>query len=82
LAPARKPARGAQPVTPIFQAVSAAAGSYTFTAQAVQALLTQANATALSVHLTQGMLNQSTNAQVGKILVSAGADDRVLLKVK
>jgi len=82
LAPARKPSRGAQPVTPLIQAVSAASGSYTFTAQAVQALLSQSSATALSVHLTQGTLNQSTDAKLGRILVSAGADDRVFLKVK
>ena len=82
LAPARKPARGAQPATPLIQAVNAGSGSYTFTAQAVQALLSQASATALSVHLTQGAIKQTTDAKLGKILVSAGADDRVFLKVK
>lgn len=82
LAPARKPGRGEQPVTPIFQAVNSASGTYTFTAQAVQALLNASSATALNVHLTQGTLNESTDAKLGKILVSAGADDRVFLKVK
>ncbi len=82
LAPARKPGRGTQSVTPLIQSVSSASGSYTFTAQAVQALLSQSSATALSVHLTQGTLNESTDAKLGKILVSAGADDRVFLKVQ
>jgi hypothetical protein len=82
LAPARKPGRGELPVTPIFQAVSSASGSHTFTAQAVQALLSQSNAKAFSVHLSQGNLNEINDATLGKILVSAGADDRVLLKVQ
>jgi len=82
LAPALKRGRGPQSVTPLFQAVSATAGSYTFTAQAVQALLSQTSAKALSVHLSQGTLNQNTDTALGKILVSAGADDRVFLKVK
>lgn len=82
LAPAHKPGRGAQPVTPIFQAVNSASGSYTFTAQTVQTLLSQSSAKALSVHLSQGMLNQSTDATLGKILVSAGAEDRVFLTLK
>lgn len=82
LAPAQRPGRGAQPVTPIFQAVSAAAGSYTFSAQTVQTLLSQSNAKALSVHLSQGTLNQSTDATLGKVIVSAGAEDRVVLTVK
>jgi hypothetical protein len=85
LAPALKPGRGGhsgQSVTPIFQAVSSAAGSHTFTAETLQSLLSQANANAFRVHLTQGTLNQSTDAALGTILVSAGADDRVMLIVK
>jgi hypothetical protein len=84
LAPARKRGRfnGGQPVQPIFQSVDAAAGSYTIAAQTLQDLISQSNAKALNVHVAQGNLNEITDANLGKILVSAGTDDRVLLTVK
>jgi hypothetical protein len=84
LAPAFKRGRfgGGQPVAPIFQKLNAADGSYTITTQTLQDLLSASNAKALSLHLAQGMLNEITEANLGKILVSAGTDDRVLLNVK
>lgn len=84
LAPAMKRGRfgGGQPVQPIFQPVDAADGSFTIAAQTLQDLLSQSNAKAFSVHLAQGNLNEITDANLGKILVSAGTDDRILLTVK
>lgn len=89
LAPAPKPRRFGDhsgppptPPTPVFYRVESAAGSYTITAQALQSLLSQSNANAINVHLSQGTLQESTDASLGKILVSAGADDKVLLLVK
>lgn len=86
LAPAPKPGRHSgpppTPPTPVFYRVESAAGSYTITAQALQSLLSQSNANAINVHLSQGTLKESTDASLGKILVSAGADDKVLLLVK
>jgi len=71
-----------QRVQPIFQTVNAAAGSYTVTAPTLQDLLSKSGAKALSVHLSQGVHVEVNDAKLGKILVSAGADDRVLLTVK
>jgi hypothetical protein len=86
LAPARKPGRFGdnfgQPAAPIFQVVDAAAGSYTISAQTLQDLLSQTGAKAFSVHLVQASVNETTDAKLGKILVSAGADDQVMLIVK
>jgi hypothetical protein len=84
LAPAmkRKPFGGGQPVAPIFQRVEAAAGSYTIAARTLQDLLSASNAQALNLHLAQSLVNESTDTQIGKILVSAGSDDRILLTIK
>jgi hypothetical protein len=71
-----------QPVAPVFQAVDAAAGSYTIPAQTLQNLLSASNAKALDVHVSQGKVNESTDAQLGKILVSASTDDHIILIVK
>ncbi|MDZ7359451.1 MAG: hypothetical protein ONB46_01815 [candidate division KSB1 bacterium] len=83
LAPAMKRGRfGGQPVQPVFQSVDAAAGSYTIAAQTLQDVVSQSNARALSVHLAQGNMNEINDTNLGRILVSAGTDDRVLLIVK
>jgi hypothetical protein len=85
LGPAFKPGRfgdRGQPVEPIFQAVDAAAGSYTIPAPTLQGLLSASNAKALNLHLSQAKVNESTDAQLGKILVSASTDDHIILIVK
>lgn len=84
LAPARKPGRfgGGQPVEPVFVSLDPAAGSYTISAQILQDLLSASNATALSLHLSQSVVSEITDATLGKILVGAGTDDRVLLIVQ
>jgi hypothetical protein len=85
LAPAFKRGRfdgSGQPVEPIFQRVDAAAGSYTIAAQTLQDLLSASNAKAINLHLTQSVLREITDANRGKILVSAGNDDRVVLIVQ
>ncbi len=82
IAPAFKRGRfggSGQPVEPIFQRVDAAAGSYTIAAQTLQDLLSASNANAINLHLTQSVLREITDANLGKILVSAGNDDRVVL---
>jgi hypothetical protein len=82
IAPAFKRGRfggAGQPVEPIFQRVDAAAGSYTIAAQTLQDLLSASNAKAINLHLTQSVLREITDANLGKILVSAGNDDRVVL---
>lgn len=83
LAPAFKPGRfHGQPAEPVFQRLDAAAGSYTVPAQTVQDLLSAANATAISLHLSQAVVREIADANVGKILISAGSDDRVILHVE
>jgi hypothetical protein len=84
LAPARKRGHfgGGVPVEPIFQRLDAGAVSYTISAQTLQTLLRASNAPALNLHLAQSVVREITDANLGKILVSAGADDRVLLIVK
>ncbi|MDZ7288384.1 MAG: hypothetical protein ONB44_00435 [candidate division KSB1 bacterium] len=86
LAPVRKMKRGhfggGQPVEPIFQKLNAADGSYTISTQTLQDLVGQSNATALSLHLSQGMHKEITDAKLGKILISADGDDNVLLIIK
>jgi hypothetical protein len=85
LAPAFKRGRfggSGQPVEPIFQRVDAAAGSYTISAQTLQDLLSASNATALNLHLTQGVLREIADANLGKILVSTGTDDRVIVLLR
>jgi hypothetical protein len=71
-----------QAVSPIFQRVEAAAGSYTVSAQTLQELVSQSEAKALSVHLSQGRYREINDANVGKIIVNAGTDDHVILIVK
>ncbi len=71
-----------QPVEPIFQRVEAAAGSYTIAAQTLQDLLSASNAKAINLHLTQSVVREITDAKLGKILISAGNDDRVVLVVQ
>jgi hypothetical protein len=85
LAPAFKRGRfggSGQPVEPVFQRLDAAAGNYTISTQTLQDLVSKSNAKALSLHLAQGVLREITDANLGKILVSAGTDDRVLLIVQ
>jgi len=84
LAPARKHGRfgRGQPVQPIFQRVDAGALSYTISTQTLQDLLNQSTAKAFSLHLSQSVVNEIIDATLGKILVSAGTDDQVLLTVK
>jgi len=83
LAPLVKRGRfGGQRVEPIFQSVNAAAGSYTITAATLQELITKSGAKALSLHLSQGVHSEVTDAKLGKIILSAGDDDRVMLTVK
>lgn len=86
LAPARKPGRfgggPGQPVEPVFQRLDAATGSYTISAQTLQDLVSKSGAKALGLHLSQGRHNELTDAKLGKIIVSAGADDRVTLIVQ
>jgi hypothetical protein len=85
IAPAFKRGRfggAGQPVEPIFQRVDAASGSYTIAAQTLQDLLSASNANAVNLHLTQSVLREITDANLGKILVSAGNDDRVVLVVQ
>ncbi|MCI0690975.1 hypothetical protein L0337_03095 [candidate division KSB1 bacterium] len=84
LAPAFKRGRfggAGQPVEPIFQRVDAAAGSYTIAAQTLQDLLSASNANAINLHLTQNVVREITDANLGKVLISAGNDDRVVLVV-
>jgi hypothetical protein len=85
IAPAFKRGRfggaGHQPVEPVFQRLDAAAGSYTIAAQTLQDLLSASNANAINLHLTQNVVREITDANLGKILVSAGNDDRVVLAV-
>ncbi|MGH7597971.1 MAG: hypothetical protein ACREOI_16600 [bacterium] len=71
-----------QPVEPIFQSVDAAAGSYTIAAQTLQDLLSASSANAINLHLTQSIVREITDANLGKILISAGNDDRVVLIVQ
>ena len=71
-----------QSVEPVFIQVDAAAGSFAISAQALQDLLSAADAEAFSLHLSQSIVNEITDARVGKILVSAGSDDQVILTVK
>jgi hypothetical protein len=71
-----------QPVEPIFQLVDAAAGSHTIAAQTLQDLLSASNANAINLHLTQNVVREITDANLGKILISAGNDDRVVLAVQ
>jgi hypothetical protein len=85
LAPAFKRGRfegAGQPVAPIFLNLDPAAGSYTISAQTLQDLLSASNANALGVHLAQGVHREITDPNLGKILVSAGTDDRVMLIVQ
>jgi len=84
LAPLVKRGRfgGSQRVEPIFQSVNAAAGSYTITAATLQELISKSGAKALSLHLSQGVHSEVTDAKPGKIILSAGGDDRVMLTVK
>jgi hypothetical protein len=86
LAPAKKRGRfgdgSTQPPQPIFQRVDAAAGSYTISAETLQGVVTQSNAKALGLHLSQGMTREIIDAKLGKIIVSAGTDDGVMLIVK
>lgn len=85
IAPAFKRGRfggSGQPVEPIFQRVDAAAGSYTIAAQTLQDLLSASNAKAINLHLTQSVVREITDANLGKILISAGNDDRVVLAVQ
>jgi hypothetical protein len=67
---------------PIFQRIDAAAGSYTIAAQTLQDLLSASNANAINLHLTQSVVREITDADLGKILISAGNDDRVVLIVQ
>jgi hypothetical protein len=69
-------------VSAILINVDATAGTYTIPAQTLQDLLSQSNVTSLSLHLSQGNVKQLTDAQLGKVLVSAGSDDQVTLKIK
>lgn len=80
LAPAFKRGRFGG-VEPIFQRVDAAAGSYTIAAQTLQDLLSASNANAINLHLTQNVVREITDANLGKVLISAGNDDRVVLVV-
>ena len=85
LAPAFKPRGFGGPgsaVEPVFQRVEAAAGSFTIPAQTLQDLLSASGATAIAVHLSQAVVRETTGAGLGKILLSAGSDDKVLLQVK
>jgi len=85
IAPAFKRGRfggPSQPVAPVFQRVDAAAGSYTIAAQTLQDLLSASNANAINLHLTQSVVRETTDVNLGKILVSAGNDDRVVLVVQ
>jgi len=84
LAPLVKRGRfgGSQRLEPIFQSVNAAAGSYTITAAALQELISKSGAKAFSLHLSQGVHSEVTDAKLGKIILSAGGDDRVMLTVK
>jgi hypothetical protein len=85
LAPARKPGRfggAGQHGEPVFTSLDPAAGSYTISAQSLQDLLSASGATALSLHLSQSVVSEITDATLGKILVGAGTDDRVLLIVQ
>jgi hypothetical protein len=85
IAPAFKRGRfdgAGQPVEPVFIRLDAAAGSYTIAAQTLQDLLSASNAKAINLHLTQSVVREITDANLGKILVSAGNDDRVVLVVQ
>lgn len=85
LAPAFKRGRLGGPdqfVEPVFLSVNAAAGSYTITAQTLQDLLSASGATAFALHLSQAVVRELSDANLGKILISAGADDKVVLHVK
>jgi len=85
LAPAFKRGRfgnSGQFVEPIFLRLEAAAGSYTISAPTLQDLVSKSSAKALGLHLSQGRHLEITDAKIGKIIVSAGTDDRVILTVK
>jgi hypothetical protein len=85
IAPAFKRGRfdgSGQPVEPIFLNLDPAAGSYTIAAQTLQELLSASNANAINLHLTQSVVREITDANLGKILISVGNDDRVVLVVQ
>jgi hypothetical protein len=69
-------------VAALYINLGATAGTYTIPAQTLQDLVGQADVRSLNLHLSQGNVSQSTDAKLGKILVSAGSDDQVVLKVK
>ena len=71
-----------QSVQSTFIRVDAAPSSYTIPAQTLQDLLTASSAKAISLHLSQSNVNEIADPQLGKTLVSAGSDDRVILLVK
>jgi hypothetical protein len=69
-------------VQALVQPVDPSAGSYTVPAQTVQDLLGEAKAGILRLYLSQSNVNMVNDPQLGTILVSAGSDDQVILKVK
>lgn len=71
----------AQLFEPVFIQIDAS-GSYTISSETLQNLLNESEAEAVSLHISQSIVNEIDDAQVGKILVSAGSDDQVILKVQ